>query len=183
ERKCQYWGLILKLCSFSSDTVRETFIKILPLIINDKRLSGYFHVFGTNCYLTQNVLFEYFTNDELLCSSNDLFINFMVNLFNNLLRNIHSSYEDEISMDRCLWPSSEDESCVHYCALNINKTIDMIRDQSNRLILIQIETFNQFFIRQRSTVRLNLIIRFLYVTKSLHGIKLEQLPQQWTFHH
>ncbi|CAF2968746.1 unnamed protein product, partial [Rotaria sp. Silwood2] len=140
-------------------------------------------VFGTNCYLTQNVLFEYFTNDELLCSSNDLFINFMVNLFNNLLRNIHSSYEDEISMDRCLWPSSEDESCVHYCALNINKTIDMIRDQSNRLILIQIETFNQFFIRQRSTVRLNLIIRFLYVTKSLHGIKLEQLPQQWTFHH
>ncbi|CAF5029083.1 unnamed protein product, partial [Rotaria sp. Silwood1] len=101
ERKCQYWGLILKLSSFSSDTVRETFIKTIPLIINDKRLSG---VFGANCYLTQNVLVEYFTNDALLCLSNDLFINLIVNLFNHLLSDIHSSDEDEeeITLNRRL---------------------------------------------------------------------------------
>ncbi|CAF3828819.1 unnamed protein product, partial [Rotaria sp. Silwood1] len=106
ERKCQYWGLILKLSSFSSDIVRATFIKILSLIINDKRLSG---VFGGNCCLTQNVLFEYFTNDALLCSLNNLFINLIVNLFIDLLSDIHSSDKDEeeISFDRRLWPSSE----------------------------------------------------------------------------
>ncbi|CAF4460853.1 unnamed protein product, partial [Rotaria sp. Silwood2] len=210
ERKCQYWGLILKLSAFSSDTVRETFIKTIPLIINDKRLSG---VFGANCYLTQNVLFEYFTNDALLYSSSDLFINLIVNLFNDLLSDIHSSDEDEeeICLDRRLWPSSEgynnvfvceNESCDHYCAcygqhllsslekilekssiININKTIDIIRDQCNRLIDIQTEAFNRFFIRQRSTVRLNLMIEFLRVTNSLQDIKLEQLPQQWTSDH
>ncbi len=40
ESVCQYWGLILKLSSFGSDVVREKFTKIVPLIINDKRLSG-----------------------------------------------------------------------------------------------------------------------------------------------
>ncbi|CAF4979964.1 unnamed protein product, partial [Rotaria sp. Silwood1] len=170
-------------------------------------------VFGANCYLTQNVLFEYFTNDALLYSSSDLFINLIVNLFNDLLSDIHSSDEDEeeISFDRRLWPSSEgynnvfvseNESCDHYCAcygqhllsslekilekssiVNINKTIDIIRDQCNRLIDIQIEAFNRVFIRQRSTVRLNLMIEFLRVTKSIHSIKLEQLPQQWTSHY
>ncbi|CAF4999114.1 unnamed protein product [Rotaria sp. Silwood1] len=124
ERKCQYWGLILKLSSFSSDIIRAIFIKILPLIINDKRLSG---VFGANCYLIQNVLFEYFTNDALLCLLNNLFINLIVNLFIDLLSDIHSSDEDEeeISFDRRLWPSSkgynnvfvsENESYDHYCA-------------------------------------------------------------------
>ncbi|CAF3351657.1 unnamed protein product [Rotaria sp. Silwood1] len=85
--KCQYWGLILKLSSFSSDTVRETFIKTIRLIINDKRLSV-----------------EYFTNDALLCLSNDLFINLIVNLFNHLLSDIHSSDEDEeeITLNRRL---------------------------------------------------------------------------------
>ncbi|CAF0858419.1 unnamed protein product [Rotaria sordida] len=210
ESKCQYWKLILKLSSFSSDIVRQTFIKTIPLIINDKRLSG---VFGANCYLTQNVLFEYFTCDALLYPSSDLFVNLIVNLFNDLLNDIHSNDEDEeeINFDRRLWPSSEgynnvfvseNESCDHYCAcygqhllsslekileksstININKTIDMIRDQCNRLIDIQIEAFNRFFIRQRSTVRLNLMIEFLRVTKSIQGIKLEQLPQQWTSHH
>ncbi|CAF1122462.1 unnamed protein product [Rotaria sp. Silwood1] len=87
ECKCQYWGLILKLSSFSSDNVRETFIKTIPLIINDKRLSV-----------------EYFTNDALLCLSNDLFINLIVNLFNHLLSDTRSSDEDEeeITLNRRL---------------------------------------------------------------------------------
>ncbi|CAF5154206.1 unnamed protein product, partial [Rotaria sp. Silwood1] len=61
-------------------------------------------VFGANCYLTQNVLVEYFTNDALLCLSNDLFINLIVNLFNHLLSDIHSSDEDEeeITLNRRL---------------------------------------------------------------------------------
>jgi len=179
------------------------------LIINDKRLSG---VFGANCYLTQNVLFEYFISDALLYPSRDLFINLIVNLFNDLLNDIHSNDEDEeeeeISLDRRLWPSSEgynnvfvseNESCDHYCAchgqhllsslenileksattININKTIEIIRDQCNRLIDIQLEAYQRFYIRQRSTIRLKLMIEFLRVTKSLQGVKLEQLPQPW----
>ncbi|CAF3615024.1 unnamed protein product [Rotaria socialis] len=210
ERKCQYWGLILKLSSFPSDAVRETFIKVTPLIIDDQRLSG---VFGANCYLTQNILFEYFTCDALLYSTSDLFVNLVVNLFIDLLREINSSDEDEeeISLDRRLWPSSEgynnvfvtqNESCDHYCAcygkhllsalkrilgkssqVNIDKTIAMIRDQCNRLIDIQTEAYNRFLIRQRSTVRLNLMIEFLRITHSLQGIQLEKLPQQWTSHY
>ncbi len=142
--------------------------------------------------------------------SSDLFVNLIVNLFNDLLNDIHSSDEDEqeVSLDRRLWPSSEgynnvfvsqNESCDHYCAhygqhllsslenileksptINPSKTIEMIRDQCNRLIDIQSEAFNRFFIRQRSTIRSNLMIEFLRVTKSLQGIHLEQLPQQWT---
>jgi hypothetical protein len=94
---------------------------------------------------------------------------------------------------------SQNESCDHYCACygqhllsslekilekssggNLSKTIEIIRDQCNRLIEIQCEAYERFFIRQRSTVRLNLMIEFLRVTKSLEGVKLEQLPQQWT---
>ncbi|CAF4528269.1 unnamed protein product [Rotaria sp. Silwood2] len=132
-------------------------------------------VFGANYYLTQNVLVEYFINDGLLCSSSDFLINLIVNLFNDLLSNIHSSNEDkeEISLDRRLWPAasegynnvfiSENES------LNINKTIDMIRDQCNRLIDIQTEAFNQFFYN----TKINNLIKFLHVTKSIRGIKLE----------
>jgi hypothetical protein len=191
--------------------IREKLIKTIPLIINDKRLSG---VFGANCYLTQNVLFEYFISDALLYPSSDLFINLIVNLFNDLLNDIHSNDEDEeeeeeeISLDRRLWPSSEgynnvfvseNESCDHYCAcygqhllsslenilekssttININKTIEIIRDQCNRLIDIQLEAYQRFYIRQRSTIRLKLMIEFLRVTKSLQGVKLEQLPQPW----
>ncbi|CAF1479970.1 unnamed protein product, partial [Adineta steineri] len=93
---------------------------------------------------------------------------------------------------------SENESCDHYCASygqyllyslerileesakeNLKKIIDRIRDQSNRLIHIQREAFNQFLIRQRSTVRLNLMIEFLRVTQSLEGLTREQLPQSW----
>jgi len=156
-------------------------------------------------------LFEYFTSDALLYPSCDLFVNLIVNLFNDLLNDIHSSDDDdeqEVSLDRRLWPSSEgynnvfvsqNESCDHYCArygqhllssleklleksprVNLSKTIEIIRDQCNRLIDNQSEAFNRFFIRQRSTVRLNLMIEFLRVTKSLQGIHLEQLPQQWT---
>jgi hypothetical protein len=110
--------------------VREKFTKTMPLLINDKRLSGILFllnifielicvlgVFGANCYLSQNVLFEYFTCDALLFPSSDL--------FNDLLNDIHSSDEGQISVDRRLWPSSEghnnvvvsqDESCGHYCA-------------------------------------------------------------------
>jgi hypothetical protein len=94
---------------------------------------------------------------------------------------------------------SQNESCDHYCACygqhllsslekilekssgeNLSKTIEIIHDQCNRLIEIQCEAYERFFIRQRSTVRLNLMIEFLRVTKSLEGVKLEQLPQQWT---
>jgi hypothetical protein len=180
------------------------------LIINDKRLSG---VFGANCYLTQNVLFEYFTSDVLLYPSSDLFVNLIVNLFNDLLNDIHSNDDcdnddEEINLDRRLWPSSEgynnvfvseNESCDHYCAcygqhllsslekilekssitININKTIEIIHDQCNRLIEIQSEAYQRFFIRQRSTIRLKLMIEFLRVTKSLKGVKLDQLPQSW----
>lgn len=200
------------------------------MIINDKRLSGYINclvisvklflylfsisgVFGANCYLTQSVLFEYFTCDALLYPSSDLFVKLIVNLFTDLLSDIHSSDEDEeeISLDRRLWPSSEgynnvfvseNENCDHYCACygqhlltslekvleksstgNIHKTIETITEQCNRLIAIQTEAYNGFFIRQRSTVRLNLIIEFLRITKSLQGIQLEQLPQQWASHY
>jgi len=207
ESQCQYWGLILKLSSFSSDLIREKLTKTMPLIIDDKRLTG---VFGANCYLTQNVLFEYFISDALLYPSSDLFINLIVNLFNDLLSDIHSSDEDEedLSLDRRLWPSSEgynnvfvseNESCDHYCAcygqhllyalekilekssitINLNKIIEMIRDQCNRLIELQSEAYQRFFIRQRSTIRLKLMIEFLRVTKSLEGVKLDQLPQSW----
>jgi hypothetical protein len=134
----------------------------------------------------------------------------IVNLFNDLLSDIHSSDEDEedLSLDRRLWPSSEgynnvfvseNESCDHYCAcygqhlllalekilekssitINLNKTIEIIRDQCNRLIEIQSEAYQRFFIRQRSTIRLKLMIEFLRVTKSLQGVKLDQLPQPW----
>ncbi|CAM4851626.1 unnamed protein product, partial [Rotaria magnacalcarata] len=61
--------------------------------------------------------------------------------------------------------------------------IAMIRDQCNRLIDIQTEAYNRFLIRQRSTVRLNLMIEFLRITYSLQGIQLEKLPQQWTSHY
>jgi hypothetical protein len=186
----------------------------MPLIINDKRLTG---VFGANCYLTQNVLFEYFISDALLYSSSDLFINLIINLFNDLLSDIHSSddndggggdQEEDLSLDRRFWPSSEgynnvfvseNESCDHYCAcygqhllfalekllekssitINLNKTIEIIREQSNRLIDIQAEAYQRFYIRQRSTIRLKLMIEFLRVTKSLKEVKLEQLPQSW----
>jgi hypothetical protein len=147
----------------------------------------------------------------LLFPSSDLFVNLILNLFNDLLNDIHSNGDDdegELSLDRRLWPSSEgynnvfvsqNESCDHYCACygqhllsslekilekssgeNLSKTIEIIRDQCNRLIEIQCEAYERFFIRQRSTVRLNLMIEFLRVTKSLEGVKLEQLPQQWT---
>ncbi|CAF3085097.1 unnamed protein product [Rotaria sp. Silwood2] len=53
--------------------------------------------------------------------------------------------------------------------VNINKTIDMIRDQCNRLIDIQTEAFNQFFYN----TKINNLIKFLHVTKSIRGIKLE----------
>jgi hypothetical protein len=198
--------LILKLSSFSSDLIRETFTETIPLIINDKRLSS---VFGANCYLTQDVLFEYFTSDALLYSTSDLFVNLIINLFNDLLNDIHSNDQDEedICLDRRLWPSSEgynnvfvsqNGSCDHYCACygqhllssleqiletcstpNMNKTIEIIRDQCNRLIDIQLEAYQQFYIRQRSTIRLKLMIEFLRITKSLEGVKLEQLPQPW----
>jgi hypothetical protein len=195
------------LSSFSSDIIRETLTKTIPLIINDQRLSG---VFGANSYLTQNVLFEYFTSDALLYPTSDLFVNLIVKLFIDLLNDIHSNDEDkeEINFDRRLWPSSEgynnvfvseNESCDYYCAcygqhllssleqiieksstiINLNKTIDMIRDQCNRLIDIQLEAYQRFYIRQRSTIRLKLMIQFLRVTKSLQGVKLEQLPQPW----
>ena len=193
------------------------------LVMNDFRVIDFFFsfkssieflfisgVFGANCYLTQNVLFEYFTNDALGYPSSDLFVDLVVNLFNDLLSDIHSNDEDEeeISLDRRLWPASEgynnvfvseNESCDHYCASygqhllstlekileksligNITKTIETIRDQCNRLIDIQLEAYKRFFIRQRSTVRLNLMIEFLRVTKSLQGVKLEQLPSLWT---
>ena len=210
KRQCQYWGLVLKLSSFSSDVIREALIKQMPLIIDDQRLTG---VFGANCYLTQNVLFEYLTRDALLYPSSDLFIHLIVDLFTDLLRDIHSSDDDdddeeELSLDRRLWPSSEgynnvfvseNESCDHYCAcygqhllislekilekvsttINIDETINMIRDQCNRLIEIQREAYERFFIRQRSTVRLNLMIEFLRVTKSLQGVNLDKLPQLW----
>ena len=93
---------------------------------------------------------------------------------------------------------SENERCDHYCACygqhllnslekilgicsttNINKTIQIIRDQCNRLIDIQVEAYQRFYIRQRSTIRLKLMIEFLRITKSLEGVKLEQLPQPW----
>ncbi|CAM4989235.1 unnamed protein product, partial [Rotaria socialis] len=56
-------------------------------------------------------------------------------------------------------------------------------DQCNRLIDIQTEAYNRFLIRQRSTVRLNLMIEFLRITHSLQGVQLEKLPQQWTSHY
>ncbi|UJR24766.1 hypothetical protein I4U23_006140 [Adineta vaga] len=212
ESKCRYWRLILKLSSFPSDVVRETLTKLMPLIIVDERLSG---VFGANCYLTQNVLFEYFTQDALVHSTSDLFVNLIIELFTDLLNDIHSNADDddggnnseELSLDRRLWPASEgynnvfvseNETCDHYCARygqyllyslekiyekssheNLNKTIDMIRDQCNRLIDIQLEAFNRFLIRQRSTVRLNLMIEFLRVTKSFQGVHVEKIPQSW----
>jgi hypothetical protein len=52
-------------------------------------------------------------------------------------------------------------------------------DQTNRLIDIQREAYQQFYIRQRSTIRLKLMIEFLRVTKSLQGVKLEELSQLW----
>ena len=186
----------------------------MPLIINDKRLSG---PFGANCYLTQNVLFEYFIDDALLYTSNHLFINLILDLFIDLLNDIHSNdennnddVEQEINLDRRLWPSSEgynnvfvseNETCDYYSAcygkhllsalekilekfptttVNINKTIELIRDQCNRLIVIQVEAYQRFYIRQRSTIRLTLMIEFLRITNSLEGVKLEQLPQSWT---
>jgi hypothetical protein len=111
-------------------------------------------------YLTQNVLLEYFTSDALLHPSSDL----IVTLFVDLLDDIHSIDEDEeeLSLDRRLWSSSqgynnvfvsESERCDHYCACyrqhllaslekilekssreNIEKTIEINRDQTNRLI-------------------------------------------------
>ena len=211
KRQCQYWGLILKFSSFSSDVIREALTKQMPLIINDQRLTG---VFGANSYLTQKVLFEYFIRDALLYPSSDLFVHLIVDLFTDLLRDIHSSdddnegQEEELSLDRRLWPSSEgynnvfvseNESCDHYCACYgqhllislekifekastttiVDETIAMIRDQCNRLIEIQREAFERFFVRQRSSVRLNLMIEFLRVTKSLEGVNLEKLPELW----
>ncbi len=180
ESKCQYWGLVLKFSSFSSDLIQETLTKTIPLIINDKRLSG---VFVANCYLPKNVLFEYFTCNALLYPSSGLFFNLIVKLFADLLINIHSNNDDskeekeEISFDRRLWPSSkgynnvfisENESCDHYCAcygqhllsslenffekssaVNLDKTIDIIRHQCNRLIDIHLEAYQRFYTRQR----------------------------------
>lgn len=64
----------------------------MPLIINDQSLIG---VFGANCYLTQNVLFEYFIRDALLYSSSDLFIRLIVHVFTDFLRDIHSRDDDD----------------------------------------------------------------------------------------
>jgi hypothetical protein len=208
ESICRYWRLLLKLSAFASETVRAKFAKTMPSIINDKRLSG---VFGANCYLTQNVLFEYFTADALFHPSGDLFVKLIVELLGDLLNDIHSSDDDdeeEVSLDRRLWPASEgynnvfvseNESCDHYCArygqhllralaklLNgspresLTKTIETMREQCQRLIDIQSQAFERFLIRQRSTVRLNLLIEFLRVTTSLEGMNLNRLPQQWT---
>jgi hypothetical protein len=44
ESVSQYWGLVLKLSSFPSDVVREKFTKTMPLIIHDKRLTGYLFI-------------------------------------------------------------------------------------------------------------------------------------------
>ena len=181
----------------------------MPTILNDQRLSG---VFGANCYLAQNVLFEHFTKDALSDTSSDLFVNLIVELFTELLNDIHSSDdenggEEELSLDRRLWPASEgynnvfvseNETCDHYCARygehlldslgqllgkssdeNLKKTIAMIRDDSNRLIDIQSEAFNRFLVRQRSTVRLNLMMKFLRVTNTFQEVHFEKLPQQW----
>ena len=210
ESQCEYWRLILKLSSISSDSVRDTLTKIIPSIVNDQHLQG---VFGANSYLTQNVLFRYFTLDALKHPSTDLFVDLIVKLFVDLLNDIHSTNDDqqdeELSFDRRLWPSSEgynnvfvseNESCDHYCARygqqlletlekildkspnqrnNLTKTIEIIRDQCNRLIEIQEEAYELFYIRQRTTIRLNLIIEFLRITQSLEGINLDKLPQLW----
>jgi hypothetical protein len=88
-----------------------------------------------------------------------------------ILNDIHSDGdEDELSLDRRLWPSSEsynnvfvseNESSDHYYArygqhlidslgqileksptVNIPKTIEKIRDKCNRLIDVQLEAYN-----------------------------------------
>lgn len=176
----------------------------MSLIIDDQRLTG---VFGANCYLTQIVLFEYLTRDALSHPTSDLFVHLIGDLFTDLLRDIHSNddEEEEISLDRRLWPASEgynnvfvseNESCDHYCAcygqhllVALEKILEKgsipidiiggIREQCNRLIEIQREAYERFFIRQRSTVRLNLMIEFLRITKSLQGVNLDKLPQLW----
>ena len=220
KKQCQYWKCLLKFASFSSNSIRKQFIKSVSLIFNDERLSGLFleifsrfifscHLgeFGANCYLTQNILFEYFVSDGLSSSSTDLFLYLLVNLFNDLLNEIRWNDDEEMNFDGPLSEgynpvfASEYEICHHYSVcygkhllfslkklrekclrINIDETIEMIKDQCNQLIDIQREAYQNFLVRQRSTIRLNLMIEFLQVTESLDELRLEQLPEPWINH-
>ena len=118
-------------------------------------------------------------------------------------------HEHEISLDRRLWPASEgynnvfvteNESCDHYGALygehllsalkkllevssgvTLPGLVERIIEQTSRLVDIQCKAYEQFFIRQRSTVRLKLMIDFIRITRSADPSQWQQLlPSSWT---
>ena len=205
--KVQFWRLILKFSSISSELIREKFTKTIPLIIDDPRLTG---VFGANCYLTQSVLFEHFRRD--LQASAELFIPLLGELFADLLEEIHPDEQgepEELNFDRRLWPSSEgynnvfvaeNETCDYYSArygeyllqaleqilqkdpsgrVHLSPLIDKLVAQCTRLIEIQVNADKEFLIRQRSTIRLKLLIDFARITHSADRLPLDRLPRLW----
>ena len=150
----------------------------------------------------------------MLHSSKVAFVDLLAGLFVDLLADIHSDEDeeegqDEISLDRRLWPTSEgynnvfvteNESCDHYCALygacllstlktllemssaaSLQDLVERIIDQTNRLIDIQCKAYERFFIRQRSTIRLKLMIDFIRITRSADPSQWQQLlPFSWS---
>ena len=230
--KEQFWKLILKFSSMSSDVIREKFTKTIPMIIDDPRLTGQFHlslslslshdilfvsldsagVFGANCYLTQTVLFEHFLGDVV--TSPEVYVPMLGELFADLLEEIHPDDQgeteaEELNFDRRLWPSSEgynnvfvaeNETCDYYSARygdyllhaleqilkqdpssqrHLAPLIEKLVTQCIRLIEIQVHAYDKYLIRQRSTIRLKLLIDFARITHSLDRIPVERLPRLW----
>jgi hypothetical protein len=118
-------------------------------------------------------------------------------------------HEHEISLDRRLWPASEgynnvfvteNESCDHYCALygkhllsalknllqvssgeTLHGLVERIIEQSHRLIDVQCKAYERFFIRQRSTIRLKLMIDFIRIARPAdQGQWQQMLPSSWS---
>ena len=58
--------------------------------------------------------------------------------------------------------------------------IEKFVKQFDQLIESQKDAYQQYFVRRRSTVRLNLMIEFLRIVKLLDRIQLDQLPRLWT---
>lgn len=224
--KEQFWKLILKFSSMSSDVIREKFTQTIPLIIDDPRLTGQFHlspfilvfsldsagVFGANCYLTQTVLFDHFLADVV--ASPEVYVPMLGELFGDLLEEIHPDDQgeaeaEELNFDRRLWPSSEgynnvfvaeNETCDYYSArygdyllhaleqilkkdpssqVHLSALIGRIVTQCTRLIEIQVHAYDKYLIRQRSTIRLKLLIDFARITHSLDRIPVDRLPRLW----
>ena len=57
--------------------------------------------------------------------------------------------------------------------------IDKLVQHCNDLIDIQSDAYQHYYLRRRSTVRLNLMIKFLRITRSSDRIRLEKLPTLW----